>query len=124
MKHFKPDYKIPIYLFFIFTLFYLYYELSAEINSNTKIIKKYHDNGTLKTETKYYTDGTIETRHFFDNGKLQLDTYAKWSDKTIKLKSYNRQGVLLHESITESGKLIKHEFYCNEELRLIYAGNS
>lgn len=82
--------------------------------------KTFHQNGKLKSETVHNPDGSILSKHYFDNGQLQIESYANPLDGSIHIKQYNREGVLLSEQKKTAGGSVKTEYHCTNSMEQIF----
>jgi antitoxin component YwqK of YwqJK toxin-antitoxin module len=118
--------------------------ISIEEAREGRVVKKFYKDGGLKSESRYYVDGSTSRKVYFENGQLSSETYISSANASMRSKSYfengqlasetnmdnrnqdvyekgySRNGTLLREYEIKHGKVIRDEFYCNEKMEQIF----
>ena len=118
--------------------------ISIEEASEGLVVKKFYKDRGLKSESRYYVDGSWSEKVYFENGQLSSETYTSYANASMRSKyyfkngqlasetymdnrnqdvyekGYSRNGTLLKEYERKHGKVFKEEYYCKEKMEQIF----
>ena len=76
--------------------------ISIEEVKEGRVVKHFYKDGSLKSESRFYVDGSTSRNIYFENGELSSETSRNFADGSLRSKHYFESGQLSSETYMDN----------------------